>query len=87
MLYPAQALIGGMQVITVLAEWTQTLHLALGAVIWALAAALVFAAYYEARGAGDGRGRRRAPATKRPAEPTPGERGDRRGTPCAPTSR
>ena len=50
-LYPLQAVIGGLQVITRLDEWTQTLHLALGAVIWGVAAALAFAAYYEARGA------------------------------------
>ena len=48
-LFPIQGLIGGLQVLTQLAEWTQTLHLALGAVIWALAAALAVAAYYEAR--------------------------------------
>ena len=48
-LFPIQAIIGGLQVLTQLAEWTQTLHLALGAVIWALAAALAVAAYYEAR--------------------------------------
>ncbi len=48
-LFPIQALIGGLQVLTQLAEWTQTLHLALGAVIWTLASALAVAAYYEAR--------------------------------------
>ncbi len=48
-LYPVQGLIGGMQVITRLDEWTQTLHLALGAIIWTLAAALAVTAYYEAR--------------------------------------
>jgi protoheme IX farnesyltransferase len=48
-LFPIQALIGGLQVVTRLAEWTQTLHLALGAIIWTLAAALAVAAYYDAR--------------------------------------
>ena len=48
-LFPIQALVGGLQVLTHLAEWTQTLHLALGAIIWALAAALAVAAYYDAR--------------------------------------
>jgi heme o synthase len=52
LLFPLQALIGGLQVLTGLEEWTQTLHLALGAIIWALAAALAVAAYYEARLAG-----------------------------------
>src|SRR5215204_885224 len=48
-LYPVQGLIGGLQVITRLDEWTQTLHLALGAIIWALSCALAVTAYYEAR--------------------------------------
>ena len=65
-LYPIQAVVGGLQVLTQLADWTQTLHVALGAIIWANAAALAVSAYYEARvavpagagiqaaGAGDG---------------------------------
>ena len=48
-LYLLQVIVGGAQVLTRLAEWTQTLHLALGATIWALMAALTVAAYYEAR--------------------------------------
>ena len=48
-LYPVQVVIGGLQVLTQLASWTQTLHLALGAVLWALAAALATTSYYEAR--------------------------------------
>ncbi len=48
-LFPLQALVGGLQVLTGLDEWTQTIHLALGAVIWVIAAALAIAAYYEAR--------------------------------------
>jgi heme o synthase len=48
-LYPIQALIGGAQVLTRLAEWTQTLHVALGALIWASVAGLAFASYYTAR--------------------------------------
>ncbi|MBF6606290.1 MAG: protoheme IX farnesyltransferase [Chloroflexi bacterium] len=68
-LFPIQAIIGGAQVLTRLAPWAQTLHLALGAAIWGLMAALAVAAYYTARmspspnasgavdsGAGDGRG-------------------------------
>ena len=35
-LFAIQVVIGGAQVLTGLAEWTQTLHLALGAVIWAM---------------------------------------------------
>ncbi len=48
-LYPIQAVIGGAQVLTRLAEWTQTLHVALGALIWAASAGLAFASYYTAR--------------------------------------
>ena len=48
-LFPIQAVIGGLQVLTQLAPWAQTLHLALGAAIWGLTAALAFAAYYTAR--------------------------------------
>ena len=47
--YPVQVVIGGLQVLTQLADWTQTLHLALGAILWALAAALATTSYYEAR--------------------------------------
>jgi protoheme IX farnesyltransferase len=50
-LFPLQVVIGGLQVLTGLSDWTQTLHLALGAVIWANAAALATVAYYEARAA------------------------------------
>ena len=48
-LFTVQAFVGGLQVLTGLAAWTQTLHLALGAVIWGLAAALAVVAHYEAR--------------------------------------
>jgi protoheme IX farnesyltransferase len=48
-LYVIQAAVGGAQVMTRLAEWTQTLHVALGAIIWALMAALTVVAYYSAR--------------------------------------
>ena len=63
-LFPIQALIGGLQILTGLSGWTQTLHLALGALIWALLVALVSIAYLESRAAvtepADGSG---APAT------------------------
>jgi len=62
-LYPIQAAVGGLQVMTRLAEWTQTLHLALGALIWMVMAALTVESYYVARreaaaveGAGAGAG-------------------------------
>jgi protoheme IX farnesyltransferase len=56
-LFAVQVIIGGAQVLTQLAEWTVTLHLALGAVIWATLTGLTVASYYTARvsvGAGPG---------------------------------
>jgi protoheme IX farnesyltransferase len=49
LLFPIQALVGGLQILTGLSGWTQTLHLALGAGIWALLVALVSVSYLEAR--------------------------------------
>jgi protoheme IX farnesyltransferase len=48
-LYLVQVVIGGLQVLTHLAAWTQTLHVALGALIWGGAVALAVSSYYEAR--------------------------------------
>ena len=48
-LFAIQVAIGGAQVMTSLAEWTQTLHLALGAVIWATLTGLTVTSYYTAR--------------------------------------
>ncbi len=48
-LYAIQVVVGGLQVITKLSAWTQTLHLALGAVIFALLVALALTSYYLAR--------------------------------------
>jgi hypothetical protein len=48
-LYAIQVLIGGAQVLTELAAWTQTLHLALGGVIWAALTGLTVTSYYTAR--------------------------------------
>jgi protoheme IX farnesyltransferase len=48
-LFAIQVVIGGAQVLTGLAEWTQTLHLALGAVIWATVTGLTVTSYYTAR--------------------------------------
>ncbi|HEU4571647.1 MAG TPA: heme o synthase, partial [Candidatus Limnocylindrales bacterium] len=53
-LFPIQAVVGGLQILTGLSGWTQTLHLALGAIIWALLVALVAVAYLEARSEGVG---------------------------------
>ena len=51
-LFPIQAVIGGLQILSGLSGWSQTLHLALGAVIWSLMAGLVAIAYLEARSSG-----------------------------------
>ena len=48
-LFPIQAIVGGLQVVTNLEAWTQTLHLALGALIWAAMTGLVAVSYYSAR--------------------------------------
>ncbi len=50
-LFAIQIVVGGLQVMTRLAEWTQTLHLALGAIIWAMLAGLTVTSYYTARAA------------------------------------
>jgi len=50
-LFALQVVIGGAQVLTRLAEWTQTLHLALGATMWATVAGLTVSSYYAARSA------------------------------------
>ena len=48
-LYLVQVVVGGLQVLTSLSDWSQTLHLALGAVIWGGTVALAVASYYTAR--------------------------------------
>jgi heme o synthase len=47
--YVAQVIVGALQIATLLAPWTQTLHVGLGALAWGGAVALAVAAYYEAR--------------------------------------
>jgi protoheme IX farnesyltransferase len=49
LIYPVQVVMGGLQVFTLLADWTQTLHVALSAVLWGLAVALAATSCYEAR--------------------------------------
>ncbi len=48
-LYGVQVVVGGLQVLTHLSDWSQTLHLALGALIWGGAVALAAWSYYAAR--------------------------------------
>jgi protoheme IX farnesyltransferase len=64
LVYAVQVVVGGLQVLLQLAPWTQTLHVALGAVVWGATVALATAAYCEARVA--------APSTGSPASPTSG---------------
>jgi protoheme IX farnesyltransferase len=47
--YGVQVIVGALQVWTLLAPWTQTLHVALGALVWGGTVALAVGAYYEAR--------------------------------------
>ena len=61
-IYLVQVVVGALQIATLLAPWTQTLHVALGALLWGGTVALAVAAYYEARllapvGAGTAAGR------------------------------
>jgi heme o synthase len=48
-LFAIQVVVGGLQVLTQLSAWTQTLHLALGAVIFALLVGLAVTSFYAAR--------------------------------------
>ena len=50
-LYAVQVIVGALQITTSLAPWAVALHLALGALIWALAVAAVFVGYFAARAA------------------------------------
>jgi protoheme IX farnesyltransferase len=54
LIYPVQVVMGGLQVFTRLADWTQTLHVAFAALLWGLSVALATVAYYEARIAAPG---------------------------------
>ncbi|MCI0582695.1 MAG: COX15/CtaA family protein, partial [Chloroflexi bacterium] len=81
-LYLLQVVIGGLQVLTLLSDWSQTLHLALGALIWAGSVALAVASYYTARTAA-------VPVGGVPAagEPAAGERaGEPAGEPASPAA-
>jgi len=49
LVYVVQVVVGGLQVLLLLAPWTQTLHVALGALVWGGSVALAVSAYYEAR--------------------------------------
>ena len=69
-LYAIQVVVGGLQVLTGLSGWSQTLHLALGAVIFASYVGLSVTSFYVARmtvagaGAGEGAGPGTTPAAR-----------------------
>ena len=81
-LYAIQVVVGGLQVLTSLSGWSQTLHLALGAVIFASYVGLSVTNFYAARsslvGAGEGAdGERTDPAAEPGSQPATGHtRGD-----------
>ena len=75
-LFALQVVIGGAQIVTQLAEWTQTFHLALGAVIWAMLGGLTITSYYTARvsvGAGSGEAAGVGPGATTVGPPTTGD--------------
>ncbi|MGH2466049.1 MAG: heme o synthase, partial [Candidatus Limnocylindrales bacterium] len=77
-LLPVEVVIGGLQVLTQLSGWTQTLHVALGASIWSALVGLTVVAYYTARTAsvptspltGQGAGSGSASGDRRPVVST-----------------
>jgi protoheme IX farnesyltransferase len=71
-LFAIQVAIGGLQVLTRLSAWTQTLHLALGAVILATLVGLTVTSYYAARTARTGG--QREPETGTAVPRTTGDR-------------
>ena len=81
-LYAIQVVVGGLQVLTGLSGWSQTLHLGLGAVIFALLVGLTVTSFYEAQtaavGTGRWRGRRPGRRSLRRRGPTHDPRHDPR---------
>ena len=51
LLYLAQVVVGGAQVLTRLEGWSQVFHVAIGALVWAVLVGLAATSYYLARGA------------------------------------
>jgi protoheme IX farnesyltransferase len=73
-LFAVQIVVGGLQVLTDLSGWSQTLHLALGAVIWSLLVGLTVTSFYAARTAFVTDGDRVGPSGGG-GRPTEGDRG------------
>ena len=70
LLFPIEAVVGGVQILTGLPGWAQTLHLALATVIWAVLVALVAISYLEARSAPEATATATAASARRPAKDT-----------------
>jgi heme o synthase len=70
-LYAVQVIVGALQIATLLAPWAQTLHVALGALVWGGTVALATVAYYEARAGA---------STTGDASPAPGDESPARGS-------
>ena len=75
-LYAIQVVVGGLQVLTSLSGWSQTLHLGLGAVIFAMFVGLTVTSFYGARTAGVGTDRGAATGLDVPAGPGRATRAD-----------
>jgi heme o synthase len=71
-LFAIQVVIGGLQVLTRLSAWTQTLHLALGAVIFAMLVGLTVTSFYAARSVRAGTSRGEAGTAGEAAAPADG---------------
>jgi len=76
-LFGIQVVVGGLQILTSLADWAQVLHLALGTIVWSLLVGLAVTSYYTARatarsGTGLGAGTEQVGASG-PAEHTRGD--------------
>jgi heme o synthase len=79
-LYIVQIVVGALQIATALAPWTQTLHVALGALIWGGTAGLAIWSYYAARSAPVGATGIGAHGMDGGAGSEEGESAERRGT-------
>jgi protoheme IX farnesyltransferase len=73
-LFAIQVVVGGLQVLTLLSAWSQTLHLALGAVIFAMLVGLTVTSYYAERAVAVGAAGDRPTDTRSAVQPTARDR-------------
>ena len=73
-LFAIQVVVGGLQVLTSLSAWTQTLHLSLGAVIFAMLVGLSVTSYYAARSVPAGSGDEAPTGSPPQISPSAGDR-------------